>query len=505
MSMDVNNHCFLCQTSENVIYGEFLHYRNKRTRFECNVHYLCMLLSPGLKIKGCEKNGLYGFLGPDIVKEEKRIFKQKCFFCQGKHANLSCYDKKCKKSFHVDCGIKNGCQYNTNYFSTWCADHRSYIKLKSETLDQNTESTCFICFESVARTISDECVFTNCCTERCYHRECIGKNADSAGYLFKCPLCQNESIFKEMVMSQSIFVPNRDASWEREHNAYAEQLERPSNCSATKCLSSKGTRYTSKGSQWEFIMCKYCGGQAIHQKCLKGNDFICFPCIEIQNGISDDTQSLQAEIDEFQMKCESSSEHIELEKRNMSPNVKQEPELIINHLMEVDDDHDSENKVSFKLEDIPFETENEKLNHEIKNLPSVKVTILDLSAIHVAPKSCKKYFKNQFISLFTIKGADISNLNEPEKPIRTIIEGSSKHGVPQKNRYLNLLLQFSPDYAPKNFVGRLPIADSSKYGIDYDKTTEPSSKRLKSSVADQNEVAVSLKTIFSQFFMQSNF
>lgn len=46
--------------------------------------------------------------------------------------------------------------------------------------------------------------------------------AQTSGYFFKCPLCNNSDVFREALVMKGVFIPDRDASWESEPDAFAE-------------------------------------------------------------------------------------------------------------------------------------------------------------------------------------------------------------------------------------------------------------------------------------------
>lgn len=118
-----------------------------------------------------------------------------------------------------------------------------------------------------------------CCRNGWFHKWCLSEYAQNAGYFFKCPLCQNEDIFRSELPNRGIFIPDKDASWETEPNAYQELLERPHECAAEKCICSKGRTHHSES--YKFIFCGTCGSSAIHEKCHKKQTaYNCADCNE---------------------------------------------------------------------------------------------------------------------------------------------------------------------------------------------------------------------------------
>ncbi|KAF0043779.1 hypothetical protein F2P81_002937 [Scophthalmus maximus] len=62
----------------------------------------------------------------------------------------------------------------------------------------------------------------------------------------KCTLCSNKENFQEEMLRMGIFIPERDASWELEENAYSELLEVYERCDALVCLCSDGPTHSAK-------------------------------------------------------------------------------------------------------------------------------------------------------------------------------------------------------------------------------------------------------------------
>ncbi|XP_063700910.1 uncharacterized protein LOC134831179 [Culicoides brevitarsis] len=263
--------CILCQRPP-TDFEEFLEQKGH------GFHYLCLLLSPALYQRDeNEDNGLYGFVLKDILKEERRISKQRCRFCHNKlHANLSCSVAKCTRSFHVDCGIQRGCQYQmTGNFLTFCHEHRKFEKPE---VKHDPDDICAICMLELGDYDYNQSIYADCCKPSWYHRECLVKTADRAGFFFRCPLCKNEENFKNQVQQQGIFVMERDAAWEREPGAFADQRETPSTCNAEVCECPEGRSCDIEESDWELLLCETCAGEAIHVKCHNDDRFLCQTC-----------------------------------------------------------------------------------------------------------------------------------------------------------------------------------------------------------------------------------
>lgn len=113
--------------------------------------------------------------------------------------------------------------------------------------------------------------------------------AKSTGYFFKCSLCNNKECFEEEMKKFGIHVPEQDASWEKEEEAFDDLLERHSSCDAQECLCPAGRTEDEDYTDWEIVskaakvifgkrvfpidasspqvLCRFCGAQGIHVAC----------------------------------------------------------------------------------------------------------------------------------------------------------------------------------------------------------------------------------------------
>ena len=91
-------------------------------------HYLCLLFSSGLHQRGEEEEELKGFLVDDVKSELRRGNRLRCVHCKMKGATVGCARPKCKKSYHLPCGMSNGSmQQHFDQFKSFCSTHRSGI------------------------------------------------------------------------------------------------------------------------------------------------------------------------------------------------------------------------------------------------------------------------------------------------------------------------------------------------------------------------------------------
>jgi len=84
--------------------------------------------------------------------------------------------------------------------------------------------------------------------------------------------------------SLGVFVPEQDASWEKD-NAYGDLYTQYSRCDAEKCVCKKGREYV--GSKGDFLLarCRLCGASATHRLCSNLKtvaNWACEPCLSVE-------------------------------------------------------------------------------------------------------------------------------------------------------------------------------------------------------------------------------
>lgn len=270
------------------------------------VHYFCILLSSRAIQNGSDKEGIWGFLLKDIKAELKRGTRETCYYCKKIGATIACCNTKCRKVFHLPCGLKNGSMHQ--YFQTFksfCQLHRISQSVELSEIQVTNSVQCAICKENVISSPLPTTIWAPCCKrDAWFHRDCIQNLALSAGYFFKCPLCNNIEKFKLRMLTLGIYIPSRkhcylkklnrrDASWETVPNAYAELLERPRTCSATCCMCPHENKreHQEESGQWEIVLCYTCGSIGTHLLCssLKcDQQWLCNSC---QRVLSEDAAS----------------------------------------------------------------------------------------------------------------------------------------------------------------------------------------------------------------------
>ncbi|XP_047543012.1 uncharacterized protein LOC125075333 [Vanessa atalanta] len=271
---------------------------------DIHCHYFCVLLSCCLIQRGKDEDGLFGFLYPDILAEIERSKKHKCSYCSREGATLGCSVSQCRKQFHLPCGReKQAVSLFYGNYKSFCKDHapkqkiadtvmakarvRMSIhnklkrekrqnskkinkKIKCETECQETvESVCVICYESVDGFPTNQTFWPPCCgRDAWFHRSCLERMALSAGvHYLKCPLCNDKDHFYKAVLDQGYYIPDRDAAWELEQNAFSDIYERAVVCSVEDCKCPMGREYDADSGAWDISLCLLCGGAGAHAHC----------------------------------------------------------------------------------------------------------------------------------------------------------------------------------------------------------------------------------------------
>ncbi|XP_017042018.1 PHD finger protein 7 [Drosophila ficusphila] len=242
------------------------------------VHRNCLYLSSNLVQRGSEDAGILRFLRDDILAEVCRTRSLNCYYCHRPGANIGCCKSGCRRTFHTKCGVDNLAQNQfRDTYKSYCHQHvRSYRWRPSS--DEN----CVICAELVIAEGSRFCAVrvlqSPCCRNGWYHRKCLQKYANSAGYFFKCPLCNNSTTFHDVAL-WGISVPNQDASWETEPNAFVEHIILEDSCTALRCLGLSG-RISSSSN---LLYCNLCGSNPVHAFCtvMPEGRYVCIVCAVI--------------------------------------------------------------------------------------------------------------------------------------------------------------------------------------------------------------------------------
>lgn len=123
-------------------------------------------------------------------------------------ASIGCCAKKCRKSFHFSCGIKNKC------LSEFIGHFRSYCHIHFATNTLNTEhfhgpdELCNLCEQPMQEHDPVTSLQFSCCSsDKWFHKRCLKQHAHTLGDNFKCPLCQNVDEFRENMQLNGIYIP----------------------------------------------------------------------------------------------------------------------------------------------------------------------------------------------------------------------------------------------------------------------------------------------------------
>ncbi|XP_042533338.1 G2/M phase-specific E3 ubiquitin-protein ligase isoform X1 [Dipodomys spectabilis] len=257
--------CVFCRKTDDCPYK----YGEKKTNEKWNltVHYHCLLMSSGIWQRGKEEEGLYGFLIEDIKKEVHRASKLKCSVCRKSGASIGCVAPRCKRSYHLPCGLERECIFQfTGNFASFCWSHRP---IQITTSNNYRDSLpCTICLEYIEPIPTYSVLQSPCCKNAWFHRDCLQVQAINAGiFFFRCTICNNSEIFQKEMLKMGIHIPEKDASWELEENAYQDLLQHHERCDVRRCRCKEGREYNEPDSKWEIKRCQCCGSSGTHLAC----------------------------------------------------------------------------------------------------------------------------------------------------------------------------------------------------------------------------------------------
>ncbi|XP_038863109.1 uncharacterized protein LOC120058488 isoform X2 [Salvelinus namaycush] len=128
--------CVLCQTSEeNRTTGPL------STKGSVTAHQNCLLYSSGIICQNSpEFDDLFGFSVEDVLIELKRGNRLICYRCKKKGATVGCEVKRCKKSYHYPCAVRDGAQnfddHREEKFTLYCQKHNLEIAATNETVSR---------------------------------------------------------------------------------------------------------------------------------------------------------------------------------------------------------------------------------------------------------------------------------------------------------------------------------------------------------------------------------
>uniref|UniRef100_A0A3B4ZHL7 G2/M-phase specific E3 ubiquitin protein ligase n=1 Tax=Stegastes partitus TaxID=144197 RepID=A0A3B4ZHL7_9TELE len=264
--------CALCRFSDDdpALFGEKVTLKEHKL----SVHYFCLLTSCGVYQSETDEHDLY---------------EQSCCVCKKKGACVGCNVRSCRKMVHFPCGRKQMfVSQFTGLFPSYCPDHSPAQSLCGG-LDISLPQSCSICLDSIDPVLSFSVLKCPSCHTSWFHRDCVQRQAHSAGlFFFRCTLCNSKEHFQEEMLRMGIYIPERDASWELEANAFSELLEVYTRCDALSCLCEKGPTHSAKSGWFEVIRCRLCGSTGTHRRCSDLNvdtrDWACSECTQATDG-----------------------------------------------------------------------------------------------------------------------------------------------------------------------------------------------------------------------------
>ncbi|XP_051941411.1 G2/M phase-specific E3 ubiquitin-protein ligase [Hippocampus zosterae] len=277
----VGQRCVLCRSCEDdpALLGDKITLRDDNL---C-VHYFCLLTSCGVYQRGKDGEGVFGFLVDDIKREIRRSARLTCCACKKKGACVGCYVKSCRKTVHFPCGRKSGfvSQFTQN-FPSYCPDH-SPFQSAAVTSNLSLPQSCSVCLDAIDGDLSYGVLKCPSCHGSWFHRDCVQRQAHSAGlFFFRCTLCNNKDQYQQEMLRMGICIPERDASWELEADAYADLLEVYVHCDAHACVCANGRGHAAKSGWFAVLRCLLCGSRGTHRKCsglaLNAADWACPEC-----------------------------------------------------------------------------------------------------------------------------------------------------------------------------------------------------------------------------------
>ncbi|KAH8368028.1 hypothetical protein KR084_005864 [Drosophila pseudotakahashii] len=266
------NMCVLCRSSESdeLIYGTTIR------EGSLMVHHYCLYLSSNLVQRGSKRVGIMRFLQDDIVAEARRSKQLNCCYCHRPGANIGCCKARCRRTFHTKCGVENHTQSQfRDTYKSYCHQHVRNHRHRPA----SEKEPCVICKDPLIgageRFSVVTMLYSPCCRNGWYHRNCLQSYANTAGYFFKCPLCNNSEAFHDVAL-MGICLYSQDASWETEPNAFADHFVRPLDCTVENCRALAGRGNTNA----VLLYCNNCGSNPAHTFCTAHNQetYVCGIC-----------------------------------------------------------------------------------------------------------------------------------------------------------------------------------------------------------------------------------
>ncbi|CAL8283206.1 unnamed protein product [Lota lota] len=271
--------CVLCRLNDDTPdqFGEKVYVEKEKL----TIHYLCLLTASGVYQRGQEDDGVFGFLVDDIIKETRRCSRLTCGVCKKKGAAVGCCVASCKKKVHFPCGPNHFIFQFSGQFMSYCIEHSPKQSLGG--MEMSLPLSCSVCLDLLHPLLGYSILKCPACHHSWFHRACIQRQAVSAGlHFFRCTLCNNKERFQKEMLTMGIYIPERDASWELESNAFEELLQVYENCDAPDCCCRHGRSYSAKTGWFEIVRCRLCGSRGTHRRCSgldhDSSDWACLDC-----------------------------------------------------------------------------------------------------------------------------------------------------------------------------------------------------------------------------------
>ncbi|KAG7465615.1 hypothetical protein MATL_G00155430 [Megalops atlanticus] len=276
--------CALCNLSENSPdkYGEKVTLK----QHNLTVHYFCLLMSSGVYQRGEEDEGVYGFLVEDIKQEIRRSSR---LVRPERQDEIQLRTVPEMPPSPRRTGGRGEFIFQfTGLFPSFCREHHP-----TQTLALSPRislpGSCSVCLDPLEPVLSYSVLKCPCCHSSWFHRDCIQRQAHSAAmFFFRCTICNNKDLFQQEMLRLGIHIPERDASWELEENAYRELLQVYQRCDALKCHCSGGRNYSSQEGRWEIVRCMFCGSRGTHRKCSSLRFNSSWTCEDCRHAVSGD-------------------------------------------------------------------------------------------------------------------------------------------------------------------------------------------------------------------------
>uniref|UniRef100_A0A673WBK7 Uncharacterized LOC115161248 n=1 Tax=Salmo trutta TaxID=8032 RepID=A0A673WBK7_SALTR len=119
--------------------------RKFKSNLICHMRQIQQLYSSGIICQNSpEFDDLFGFSVEDVLNEMKRGNRLICYRCKKKGATVGCEVKRCKKSYHYPCAVRDGAQNVDNHreekFTLYCQKHNLEISATNGTVSRALSS-----------------------------------------------------------------------------------------------------------------------------------------------------------------------------------------------------------------------------------------------------------------------------------------------------------------------------------------------------------------------------